>query len=165
MFVRIRAASRDWRLDRSCSFPSSFLGAPCLSRIFQRVPRECETSSCCCLSFRGGIPDSSHDVSLIRINIRCIYLESYGPNALLCCLCEEGDVKGACLPAPGKTNCKMETFIVLGMCFLCYELCELFYQCNTLKKEDKMPLAMGAEQGKVIYTISEQPELEKLESS
>lgn len=59
----------------------------------------------------------------------------------------------------------METFIILGMFFLCYELCELYYQCNSSKKEDKLPVSMGAEPTKVIYTISEQAELENCGSS
>lgn len=59
----------------------------------------------------------------------------------------------------------METFIIMGMFFLCYELCELYYQCNSSKKEDKSPVSVGVESTKVIYTISEQTEFENRGSS
>lgn len=57
----------------------------------------------------------------------------------------------------------METFIILGMCFVCYELCELFYQCNSPKGDEKVAAGgfVGAERSsKVIYSISERAEVE-----
>jgi hypothetical protein len=46
----------------------------------------------------------------------------------------------------------METFIIIGVCFLCYELCELLYQCSPRKKDE---VVSGAECHHVIYTIPE----------
>lgn len=54
----------------------------------------------------------------------------------------------------------METFIILGMCFVCYELCELFYQCNPPNRDEKAVGFVGAERSKVIYSISERAEVE-----
>lgn len=61
----------------------------------------------------------------------------------------------------------MEIFTILGMFFFCYELCELYYHCSSSKKEDhnELPVSAGAEPTKVIYTISEQAELENCASS
>ena len=51
----------------------------------------------------------------------------------------------------------METFIIIGVCFLCYELCELLYQCTPRKSDDVSGGAgSGAECRHVIYTIPEQ---------
>lgn len=44
----------------------------------------------------------------------------------------------------------METFIVIGVCFLCYELCEFIYQCTPRKREDTCQEAAA-----VVYTVSE----------
>lgn len=53
----------------------------------------------------------------------------------------------------------METFIIIGMCFLCYELCEFLYQCNPRKKEENTAIAAAGcsdvEEKHAIYTISE----------
>lgn len=54
----------------------------------------------------------------------------------------------------------METFIILGMCFVCYELCELFYQCNSPKGDEKVTGLIGAERSKTIYSIPERAEAE-----
>lgn len=51
----------------------------------------------------------------------------------------------------------METFIIIGMCFLCYELCEFLYQCSPRKKEENITAgcSVAEEKKHVIYTISE----------
>lgn len=53
----------------------------------------------------------------------------------------------------------METLIILGMCFLCYELCEMLYNCSpTVKKEDTVLPVANSECRKLIYTIPEESE-------
>lgn len=54
----------------------------------------------------------------------------------------------------------METFIILGVCFLCYELCEMLLQCSNVNRSENLSIAARAEhqQRQVIYTISEGPE-------
>lgn len=47
---------------------------------------------------------------------------------------------------------QMETFIIIGVCFLCYELCELLYQCTPRKKQESN---VSTDCHHVIYTIPE----------
>lgn len=50
----------------------------------------------------------------------------------------------------------METFLIIGVCFLCYELCDFLYHCGHTKKDD----FSGTERRRVIYTIPEKQNLE-----
>lgn len=46
----------------------------------------------------------------------------------------------------------METFIIVGMCFLCYEVCEFLYHC-TPKLRDTFK-----EEKRLVFTVSENVE-------
>lgn len=45
----------------------------------------------------------------------------------------------------------METFLIIGVCFLCYELFDFLYRCGHAKKDD----FSGTERRRMIYTIPE----------
>ena len=56
----------------------------------------------------------------------------------------------------------METFLILGMCFLCYEICEFLVQCSPQKDEREKSQQQNQqdqqeqpERRQVIYSISE----------
>lgn len=54
----------------------------------------------------------------------------------------------------------METFLVIGVCVLCYELCEFLYQCGRDSKEDGQNSTVaasspGVDRLRVVYTLPE----------
>lgn len=49
----------------------------------------------------------------------------------------------------GAISQVMETFIIIGMCFLCYELCEFLYHCSPKLKDT------FKEEKRMVFTVSE----------
>lgn len=56
----------------------------------------------------------------------------------------------------------METFVIIGVCFLCYELCEFLFQCGRGIRDEGAQSAVfsGPERRRVIYTISERRQIQ-----